>query len=133
MSANGRASIAWSAASAAATSQRCDVAAALAALQAIDARPFADIVAVGTTAIEKVLLDARHERRLHTVLFSIRVGGRKAHIKSCLREEPLLDANDHRQVEHRVVRRNFYRRSSLFGLHRRSLAFASERQVFRLK
>jgi len=89
----------------------------LAALQAIYAGPFADVVAVGRTAIEKVLLDARHERRLRTVLFPIRVRGRKAHIKACLGEERFLDANDHWQVEHRVVRRNFDDRSMLFGLH----------------
>src|SRR5262249_37687405 len=89
----------------------------LAALQAIDAGPFADIVAIGGTAIEKVLLDARHERRLRTVLFPIRVRGRKAHIKACLGKEPFLDADDHRQAQHRVVRRNFDDRSMLFGLH----------------
>ena len=55
--------------------QRRDVAAALATLQAIDARPFADIVAVGGTGIEKVLLETRHERRLRMILFPVRIGG----------------------------------------------------------
>jgi hypothetical protein len=97
--------------------QRGDVAAALAALQAIDARPFADIVAVGGTAIEKILLEARHERRLRIVFFAVRIAGRKAHVEARLGEEALLDADDDRQVEDRVVRRDADGRSILFGLH----------------
>ena len=50
--------------------QRRDIAAALAALEAIDARPFADIVAVGGPAIEQILLEPRHERRLRMLSFS---------------------------------------------------------------
>src|SRR5215813_13041268 len=81
----------------------CAATAALAALQAIDARPFADVVGVGRTAIEKIFFQARHERRLHAVLFPVRVGGGKADIKARLGEEPLLDADDDRQVEYRIV------------------------------
>jgi hypothetical protein len=91
--------------------------AALAALQAIDARPFADIVAVGGTAIEKILLEARHERRLRIVFFAVRIAGRKAHVEARLGEESLLDTDDDRQVEYRIVRRDADGRSILFGLH----------------
>jgi hypothetical protein len=84
---------------------------------AIDARPFADVVAVGGTAIEKILLEARHERRLRIVFFAVRIAGRKAHVEACLGEEPLLDADDDRQVEYRVVRRDADARSILLGLH----------------
>src|SRR5262249_5196489 len=93
------------------------VVAGLVALQAIDARPFADVVAVGGTAIEKILLEARHERRLRIVFFAVRIAGRKAHVEARLGEETLLDADDHRQVEYRVVRRDADGRSILFGLH----------------
>src|SRR5262249_26068520 len=99
------------------------------ALQAIDARPFADIVAVGATAIEKVLLETRHERRPRIILFPVRIGGRKADIKACLGEELFLDADDHRQVEYRVVRGNLDGRSILFGLHGSSLALDLKWQV----
>jgi hypothetical protein len=98
--------------------QRRDVAAATAALQPIDARPFADVVAVGGPAIEKVLLEARHQWRLDAVLFPVRIGGGKADIKTGLGEQPFLDADDHRQVEDRVVGRNADGRAILFGLHR---------------
>src|SRR5262249_53260076 len=93
------------------------VVAGLVALQAIDARPFADVVAVGGTAIEKILLEARHERRLRIVFFAVRIAGRKAYVEARLGEESLLDADDDRQVEYRVVRRDADGRSILFGLH----------------
>ena len=40
------------------------------------------------------------------VLLAVRIGGREAHVEPGLGEQPFLDADDDRQVEHRIVGRN---------------------------
>jgi hypothetical protein len=97
--------------------QSRDIASAPAAFQPIDACPFTHVVAVGRTAVEKVLLEARHEGRLRIVPFAVGIGRGKAHIESRLGKKAFLDADDHRQIEHRVVRRDFDDGLSLTGLH----------------
>ena len=60
--------------------QRRDVAAALAAFQAVDARPLADVVAVGRAALEKPFLEPVENRLLRAVLLAIRVACREADV-----------------------------------------------------
>ena len=43
---------------------------------------------------------------LRIVLLAVRVGRREAHIEPGLGEQAFLDADDDRQVEHRIVRRD---------------------------
>ena len=66
---------------------RCDrcaqgrnLAAALAALQPVDARPLADVVAVGRAALEKPFLEPVENRLLRAVLLAIRVACREADV-----------------------------------------------------
>src|SRR5262249_25275054 len=92
--------------------QRRDVATALAALEAVDARPFADVVAVGGAAIEQVLLEPPHEGcRDRVLLLAVRMGRREADVEAGLCKKPLPDADDHRQVEHLIVVGDFHDRA----------------------
>ena len=77
-----------------------------AALEPVDARPFADVVAVGRAAIEQLLLEPRHDRLADRVLLAVRVGGRESDVEPRFFEQAFLDADDDRQVENLVVGRN---------------------------
>ena len=83
--------------------QRRELAAARAALDPVDRRPFAHIVAVGRAALEHAFLEALENLALGRVALAILVGRRHRHVEPGLLEQPLLDADQHRQVEHRVV------------------------------
>jgi len=80
-----------------------DLAGPRAALQPVDARPFADIVGIGLGRIEQRLLQPRHHRLLGAVALAIGIGRGESHIEPGLLEQPLLDADDHRQIEDRIV------------------------------
>src|SRR5215471_1982344 len=102
------------------------MAATRALLQPVDTGPFANIVAVGGTAIEHMFFQPRHHRALDAVLLTVRVSGRKTHIEPGLLEQFFLDANDDRKVEYRIVRR--YPDPGHFLSHRNG-AFRSRRSA----
>ena len=85
------------------SAQRRDIAAARAFLQPVDAGPFADIVAVGRTAIEHLLLQPRHDRTLDAVLLAVRIARRETNIEPGFFEQFFLDADDDRKIENRIV------------------------------
>jgi len=86
--------------------QRRQLAAALAALQAIDARPLAHVVAVGGAAFEHLFLQPLENRLLDAVALAVRVRGAEADVEPGASEQTFFDADDHRQVKHRIVRRD---------------------------
>ena len=83
--------------------QRRELAAALAALQPVDARPLADVVAVGGAAFEHFFLEPLENRLLDAVALTVGVSRAKAHVEAGLGEEALFDADNDRQIEYRVV------------------------------
>jgi len=95
-------------------------AAAFAALQSVDAGPFADVVAVGRPALEEFFFEAGENRLLRAVLFPIGVGRREADIEPCFFKQAFFDGNNHRQVKHRIIRCDFYDRLRR-GTHKRNL------------
>ena len=94
-----------------------DVAAARAALDPVDAGPFADVVAVGGAAIEQVLLQPRHDRTVGSVLLARFVRSRHLHVQPVLAEQALLDADEHGQVENGIVRCDFHQRHRIGHSH----------------
>src|SRR5215213_3229543 len=83
-----------------------NVAAARTALQSVDARPLADVVAVGCAAIEKLLLEPRHDRAGGGILLPVGMGGGEFDIESGLLKQFFLDAHNHWKVEDLVVGSN---------------------------
>ena len=83
-----------------------DVAGARAAFQPVDARPFADVVAVRGPGLEHLLFESRHDRTFRFVLLAIGIGGRESDVQTGRVEQALLDADDDRKIEDRVVGRN---------------------------
>ena len=86
--------------------QRGDVPAAHAALQAIDARPFADVVAVRGAAVEHMLLQAAHDGLADGILLAVGMRRAEFDVKAGGFEQSFLDGHDDWKVEHLVVRRD---------------------------
>jgi hypothetical protein len=86
--------------------ERRDASAAPAAFETVDARPFADIVAVSRAALEKLLL-VRLTTSRRTGSFRALHNGRTIRTWSpALSNRPSSIATKNRQVEGRVIRRN---------------------------
>src|SRR6185503_1606901 len=99
------------------SAQRGDVAGARSALEPVDARPFADVIAVGRPGLEQVLLQPRHDRAFRVILLAVRIRRGEGDIETGGFEQPLLDPDDDRQVEHRIVRGDPDDRFFLDGWH----------------
>jgi len=93
--------------------QRRDVAAASAALQPIDARPFADVVTVRGSALEHLLFEPRHDGTFRAVVVAVGVGRGKRHVETGCIEKAFRDADDDWKIENRIVGRNPDNRFSL--------------------
>jgi hypothetical protein len=77
-----------------------------AALEPVDAGPFADVVAVGGAAVEQLFLEARHDGALRAVALAVGVGRGEGDVQAGRLEQAFLDPDDDRQVEYGVVGRD---------------------------
>ena len=82
----------------------------IAALEAIDAGPFAHVVAVRRAAIEQILLQPRHNWTIGRILFSRLIRRGHLYVQAVFPEQAFLDADENGKVENRIVRSDTHQR-----------------------